>query len=196
MTLRQRLLKTIYPLYIALGRLTGHHRLLLRNPGARPAQSLYDLSVPLPDGRELELETLRGKKLLLVNTASDCIYTDQYQELQQLMAHFGDELVVVAFPSNDFKEQERGSDSAIQAFCQRNYGVTFPVAHKGSVRTGPQQQEVFRWLTDKKLNGWNSKAPTWNFSKYLVNEEGTLTHYFDPGITPAHPELIKALHHG
>lgn len=193
---RQRLLKALYPVYLFVNRLTGRHSTVLRNPGNRPAQDFYELEVPLGNGQRLPLANLRGRKLLLVNTASDCIYTDQYKELQQLMAHYGDGLQVIAFPSNDFREQERGNDAEISGFCQVNYGVTFPVAHKAPVLCGPEQQEVFRWLTDKSRNGWNSKAPSWNFAKYLVNEEGILTHYFDPAITPAHPELVKAIHHG
>jgi glutathione peroxidase len=197
MTFRQRLLKALYPLYLKVSGLLGrHHTIISNRERVRPAASLFDQQLQLANGTALQLQSLRGKKLLLVNTASDCIYTAQYQELQELMAHYGDGLVVIAFPSNDFKEQERGTDTDINSFCQLNYGVTFPVAHKAPVASGPDQQAIFRWLTDKKLNGWNSKAPSWNFSKYLVNEEGVLTHYFDPAITPHHPELIRAIHHG
>jgi glutathione peroxidase len=197
MTFRQRLLRSIYPLYLKAGRLLGRHSAIAANRGrVQPATSIYDQNVQLANGKVLPLESLRGRKLLLVNTASDCIYTAQYQELQELMAHYGDGLVVIAFPSNDFKDQEQGSDTEISNFCQLNYGVTFPVAHKAPVRCGEGQQEIFRWLTDKKLNGWNSKAPSWNFSKYLINEEGVLTHYFDPAISPRHHELIQAIHHG
>ncbi|GAB4093810.1 glutathione peroxidase [Flaviaesturariibacter terrae] len=196
LTARQRLLRALYPIYLWMMRLTGRHRTVLRNPGATPQHSLYDLEVPLATGGTLPLAQLRGRKLLLVNTASDCIYTDQYKELQQLMAHYGDGLQVIAFPSNDFKDQEKGSDADIAGFCSTNYGVTFPVAHKATVACIDGQQPVFRWLTDKKLNGWNSKSPSWNFSKYLVNEEGVLTHYFDPAISPSNHELIKAIHHG
>ncbi|RYZ24134.1 MAG: glutathione peroxidase [Chitinophagaceae bacterium] len=197
MTLRQRILKSLHPVAAALGRLAGRHSTVLRNSDkVLPAEPIYGQAVMLANGQALPLEHYRGRKLLLVNTASDCIYTAQYQELQELMAHYGEGLVVIAFPSNDFKEQERGSDSDISSFCQLNYGVTFPVAHKAPVLRGAGQQEVFRWLTDKSRNGWNAKAPSWNFSKYLLNEEGVLTHYFDPAITPKHPELLRALHHG
>src|SRR6476661_4272010 len=99
MTARQRLLKSLYPIYLGLNRLLGRHRTVLRNPGAQPAQNLYDFAVPLGTGGTLPLAELKGRKLLLVNTASDCIYTDQYKELQQLMAHYGDGLQVIAFPS-------------------------------------------------------------------------------------------------
>ncbi|RYY82547.1 MAG: glutathione peroxidase [Chitinophagaceae bacterium] len=196
MTLRQRILKTLYPAYISLNRLFGRHQVILRNPGTAPARSFYEHTLLLGNGAELRMEDFKGRKVLLVNTASDCIYTDQYKQLQELMAHYGNGLVVLAFPSNDFKEQERGGDKEILDFCAVNYGVSFPVAHKAQVVCGPAQQPVFRWLTDRKLNGWNSKAPSWNFSKYLVNEQGVLTHYFDPAITPAHHELVKALYHG
>ena len=196
LTARQRLMRLLHPVYLLLNRLLGRHRTVLRNPGARPLRSLYELEVLLGNGGILPLSEFRGRKLLLVNTASDCIYTDQYKELQQLMAQYGDGLVVIAFPSNDFKEQEKGSDADIAGFCQVNYGVTFPVAHKAPVTRIEGQQPVFRWLTDKTLNGWNTTQPSWNFSKYLVNEEGVLTHYFDPAISPANHELIQAIHHG
>ena len=122
---------------------------------------------------------------MLVNTASNCGYTAQYKELEELYEKYKNQLVIIGFPANDFKEQEKGSDEEIAQFCRVNYGISFPLSKKSVVIKSPEQNPVFRWLTDKSRNGWNDKPPTWNFSKYLVNEEGTLTHYFDPAIPPS-----------
>ncbi|RYY94157.1 MAG: glutathione peroxidase [Chitinophagaceae bacterium] len=197
MTIRQKLLRTIYPFFLRVSSLFGRHRRVLHNEaGATPAASLYDLSVPLATGETLPLARFRGRKLLLVNTASDCIYTSQYEELQALQAQFGDAIAIIAFPSNDFKEQEKGSDSAIAEFCRTAFGLSFPIAHKAPVRPGAGQQPVYRWLTDRAQNGWNSQPPSWNFSKYLVDEEGRLTHYFDPAVSPTGASLLDAVKGG
>jgi glutathione peroxidase len=153
-----------------------------------PKESFYDLSATLNDGALLNFGELRGKKVLIVNTASDCGFTNQYGELQQLHERYKDRLVVIGFPANDFKEQEKGSDEEIASFCKKNFGVTFPLAKKTAV-TGEQQNKVFRWLSDEKRNGWNNHEPGWNFSKYLVSESGVLLNCFDPGISP----LSKAI---
>jgi glutathione peroxidase len=159
----------------------------------KPMTSIYDLSITLNNGQTKPLADFKGKKLLLVNTASNCGYTDQYKDLQQLYEQYKDDLVVIGFPANDFKEQEKGSDEEIATFCQVNYGVTFPLAKKSTVIRSAAQNPIFRWLSDKQQNGWNEEQPTWNFSKYLVNEEGQLTHYFDPAISPTSKEVIDAI---
>jgi glutathione peroxidase len=100
---------------------------------------------------------------------------------------------VIAFPANDFHKQEKGSDEEINDFCKKNFGITFPIAVKGSVVRGNSQQQVFQWVTDKSKNGWNNKPPSWNFSKYLINEEGVLMNYFDPAVSPLSEEVLKAI---
>jgi glutathione peroxidase len=194
MTGRQRVLKIVYPLWIAFTKLLGKNTKILANgKNARPAQSIYELSVPLNNGNALPLQTYKGKKILLVNTASNCGYTNQYDDLQKLYQQFSDQLEIIAFPANDFREQEKGNDNDIAQFCKVNFGVTFPLASKSVVIKSANQNNVFNWLTHKAQNGWNEKAPTWNFSKYLINEQGTLTHYFDPSISPLSDEVIKAV---
>jgi len=158
----------------------------------RPLRSFYSLSAPLNNNTELNFDSLKGKKVLLVNTASDCGYTNQYDDLQKLFETTKDKLIVIGFPANDFKEQEKGNDEEIAQFCKINFGVTFPLAKKSSVK-GENQNEIFKWLSDKNKNGWNNKQPSWNFSKYLVNEQGLLTHYFDPAISPLSEEVKKAI---
>lgn len=194
MTGRQKILQIVYPFWIAFTRLLGRNTKIISNTkNVRPVQSIYELSVPLNNGNLLPLQTYKGKKLLLVNTASDCGYTNQYDELQKLYQQFNNQLEIIAFPANDFKEQEKGSDNDIARFCKLNFGVTFPLAKKSVVIKSGDQNNIFKWLTDKTKNGWNEKPPSWNFSKYLLNEQGTLTHYFDPSVSPLSNEVMKAV---
>ena len=194
MTIRQRVLKVFYPAFTWLGRITGRNNKVFTNESpASPPRSLYDLSIALNSGDSIPISIYKGKKLLLVNTASDCGYTDQYDDLQKLYEENIDKLVIIGFPANDFKEQEKGTDEDIEKFCRLNYGVTFPLAKKSSVIPGPGQNPIFQWLTDKNKNGWTSKKPSWNFSKYLINEEGVLVNYFDPSISPTGKEVTDAI---
>jgi glutathione peroxidase len=197
MTGRQRLLKIVYPLWIAFTKLMGRNTKVLTNAKhVRPVESIYALQVPLNNGNTLPLETYKGKKLLLVNTASNCGYTNQYEDLQKLYQQFNNQLEIIAFPANDFKEQEKGSDSDIAQFCKINFGVTFPLAKKTVVVKSNDQNNIFKWLTSKAKNGWNEKAPSWNFSKYLIDEQGMLTHYFDPSISPLSEKVKRAIGSG
>lgn len=185
MTYRQKVLKAAYPAIMWLNKLTGSKSKKMENAQVKtPVTSFYDLKTKLSNGSELSFSSLKGKKVLLVNTASDCGYTNQYDDLQKLYNDHSNELVVIAFPANDFKEQEKGTDAEIAAFCKKNYGIGFPLAQKSVVIQSAEQHPVFQWLTDSTKNGWCNQYPTWNFSKYLVNEEGVLTNYFDPGVSP------------
>lgn len=194
MTIRQKILKFIYPLFTRIRNLSGHKKILSNAHQKTPLQSFYALSADLTNGKTISFESLRGKKVLIVNTASDCGYTAQYEELQKLYRHSREDLEIIAFPANDFKEQEPGSDEEIEQFCKRNYGVGFPIARKSIVVRSEAQHKVFQWLTDPHLNGWNHKAPRWNFTKYLVNEEGVLTHCFDPSVSPVGEDMLAAVH--
>lgn len=194
MTIRQRVLKAVYPAFTWFGRITGKRSKVFTNESPKPPpQSVYDLSIALNNGDSLSLSSYKGKKILFVNTASDCGYTDQYDDLQKLYEENKNNLVIIGFPANDFKEQEKGTDEDIAQFCRLNYGVTFPLAKKSTVIAGTDQNPIFQWLTDKHKNGWTSKKPSWNFSKYLVNEEGILTNYFDPSISPTGKEVTDAI---
>jgi glutathione peroxidase len=113
--------------------------------------------------------------------------------LEELYKKFTGKLVVLGFPANDFKQQETGSDKDIASFCKMNYGVSFPLMKKSQVIKGPDQNAVFNWLSDAGKNGWNNQAPLWNFSKYLVDEQGVLTHYFDPSVSPLSVEMLAAI---
>jgi glutathione peroxidase len=194
MTIRQKFLKAIYPLFTGYQKLFNKDtRILTNEQNIRPVKSFYDLSVKLNNGRQLQFGELKGKKVLLVNTASDCGFTAQYDDLEKLYEKDNDKLAIIGFPANDFKRQEKGTDEEIAQFCKQNFNVTFPLATKNSVIKGADQQEVFQWLTDKSKNGWNSKQPSWNFSKYLVNEQGVLMNYFDPAISPLSDEIKTAI---
>ena len=193
MTLRQKILKAVYPLFAMVSRNRGQNKGAVSNASTKPVLSFYQLKSVLNDNTELNFNTMRGKKVLLVNTASDCGFTPQYEELQKLYEQYRGKLVVVGFPANDFKEQEKGTDEEIASFCKINFGVTFPLVKKTTVIKGSGQHSVFQWLTDSSQNGWNNKAPAWNFSKYLVNEEGTLVNYFGPAVSPLSDEVISAV---
>jgi len=191
--MRQRLLKAIYPVTMWVSRLKKKKLVAVNDPSVTPPQSIYDISIQLNTGKTVLLQQYAGKKLLLVNTASDCGYTAQYAELQRLYEMFSDELVIIGFPANDFNEQEKGSDAQIAQFCQVNYGVTFPLAKKCVAVKRADQHPVFKWLSHKEQNGWNDLPPSWNFSKYLVNENGVLTHYFEPAVSPLSNVVMQAL---
>ena len=193
MTYRQKVLKAVYPLWMWWGKIRGKNSAELSNQQKQPAISFYSLSGTLNNNEDLNFETLRGKKVLLVNTASDCGYTDQYKDLEKLYEQNKEKLVVIGFPANDFKEQEKGSDEEIARFCKANYGISFPLMKKSSVIRSAQQNPVFQWLTDSTKNGWNNKQPSWNFSKYLVNEEGLLTNYFGPSVSPLSKDVLNAI---
>jgi glutathione peroxidase len=192
MTIRQRVLKIIYPLVMWWMRRRGKNISVLSEKISPPV-SFYSLEAEMNNGQKVDFEKFRGKKVLLVNTASDCGYTNQYDDLQKLFLDYKDDLVVLGFPSNDYKEQEKGSDAEIAEFCRVNFGITFPLMKKSVVKRSEQQNVVYQWLTDPQKNGWNKKAPSWNFSKYLVNEKGELTNYFGPTVLPFNKEILKAI---
>lgn len=190
---KQKALRTFYPVIRKLGKKGDYGTILKNQDSSMPQTSFYNLSIELNSGDTLNFSELKGKKVLLVNTASDCGYTGQYAELQELHEQYGDQLHIIGFPANDFAGQEKGSDEEIAQFCQVNYGVTFPLAQKGSVVKSSDQQPVYKWLTDKGLNAWNDRAPDWNFSKYVIDENGKLTHYFGPSISPLEDTLLESL---
>ncbi len=193
-SIKQSILKKLYPFIRKAAKNTRNGVVITNNQNIAPTTSLYDLEVVLSGGSILDMVDLKGKKILLVNTASDCGYTGQYEELQALHETAGDKVAIIAFPANDFGMQERKDDASIQAFCKTSYGVTFPIAKKGIVRKKAEQQPIYRWLTDKSQNGWNNHAPDWNFGKYLINEEGLLTHYFGPSISPVENDVLLTVH--
>ncbi|MDJ0645583.1 MAG: glutathione peroxidase, partial [Flavobacteriaceae bacterium] len=143
-------------------------------------QSLHNFKVEALDGSEFDLASLKGKKVMVVNTASKCGLTPQYEQLQALYEEYKDDnFVIVGFPANNFLWQEPGSNKEIAAFCQKNYGVTFPMMAKISVKGG-DKHPVYQFLTEKSKNGFQDSKVKWNFQKYLVNENGEIEKIIAP----------------
>jgi glutathione peroxidase len=154
--------------------------------------SFFSFTVNSLDGQPVPLEQFRGKKIIVLNTASECGYTPQYADWEKFYSENKDSVVVLGFPCNDFGGQEPGSVEEIKSFCQKNYGVTFPMFEKVAVK-GAAKSPVYQWLTDPAQNGWNSQEPSWNFCKYVLDENGTLTHFFASKIKPSSEEFLKAM---
>ena len=193
MTTKQKILKAVYPMLMWFTKKAGVNSTSLSNATAEPVVPFYGLPATLINGSPLNLADYKGKKILLVNTASDCGYTGQYDALEKLYQLHKDKLVIIGFPANDFKEQETASDETIASFCKLNFGVTFPLIKKSIVIKANGQNELFEWLSNKNKNGWNDQAPTWNFCKYLVNENGKLTHFFASAVEPFSAAVLKAI---
>ncbi|MBL0046741.1 MAG: glutathione peroxidase [Bacteroidetes bacterium] len=154
--------------------------------------SVYDFTLISIDGKDLSLAQFKGKKMLLVNTASECGNTPQYAELEELHKKYADKVEVLGFPANNFGGQEPGSNQDIQSFCTKNYGVTFTMFEKISVK-GSEMAPLYKWLSTKELNGWNDTQPDWNFAKYLINEKGELIKFFPASLSPMSDEILKCL---
>jgi glutathione peroxidase len=153
--------------------------------------SFYDFKMKSIEGNLIDFSTFKGKKVLLVNTASQCGFTYQYAELQELHLKYPD-LVILGFPANNFMGQEPGSNETIKAFCEKNYGVTFQMMEKISVK-GDDMSPLYKWLSTKELNGWNDESPSWNFCKYLVDEQGKLLKYFSSRVKPMSKEMVELI---
>lgn len=193
MTIRQKFLQLVYPVWMIIAKLKGGEKTVKLNENkVEPLQSIYNLNAVQNDRMLFPFSSLKNKKILIVNTASNCGFTNQYADLEKLYQLHKNELIIIAFPANDFKEEEKGTDDEIANFCKINFGISFPIMQKTVVVKKANQHEVYKWLTDPNKNGWNKQAPVWNFSKYLINENGVLTHYFGPSISPLSKELLDA----
>lgn len=156
-------------------------------------QSLYDFKVKsLVGDQVVDLSKYKGKRVVILNVASKCGYTKQYADWEKFYKDHGNDVVVLGFPSNNFGGQEPGTSEEIATFCSSTYGVTFPMFEKVEV-TGDNKAPLYKWLSNKDLNGWNDKEPTWNFCKYVINEKGELTNFFASKILPTDPEFLKAV---
>ena len=156
------------------------------------SDSFFELSANSLAGEPVSLEQYRGKKIIVLNVASKCGYTPQYADWEKFYTENKEQVVVLGFPCNDFLGQEPGSAEEIAEFCQKNYGVSFPLFEKVQVK-GDNKSPVYQWLTDPARNGWNSQEPSWNFCKYLINEKGELTHFFASKVKPDTAEFLAAL---
>lgn len=156
------------------------------------ASSIHQFKVAALDGGTIDFASFKGKKILVVNTASKCGYTPQYKDLEALYEKYKDKLVIVGFPANNFAWQEPGSNAEIKEFCEKNYGVTFPMAAKISVK-GKNMAPIYHWLTHKEENGVMDATISWNFNKFLLDENGKLMEHFSSNVKPMSEEIVSKL---
>lgn len=154
--------------------------------------SIHELSFTNMEGQTISFNEFKGKKILIVNTASACGYTPQYEQLEELYQTYKDKLVVIGFPCNDFGGQEAGSNEEIQSFCKKNYGVTFPLSEKINILSEPVSP-IYEWLTLKEKNGVLDATVKWNFNKFLLDEEGHLLGYFESKVLPTDKAIVQHL---
>lgn len=185
--------------FLALGLLflTGCQGQTLKNKTMETAeknkvmktQNIYQFKVKDIEGNEFDFASLKGKKIMVVNTASECGLTPQYEQLQKVYSEYKDKnFVIVGFPANNFGAQEPGSNKEIKAFCTKNYGVTFPMMEKISVK-GTDMHPLYHFLTEKSKNGLEDNQVEWNFQKYLINEKGELDNVISPRVLPNDKEI-------
>lgn len=155
-------------------------------------KNIYKFKVESLEGGMIDFSSFKGKKILVVNTASECGYTPQYKELETLYEQYKDKLVIVGFPANNFGGQEPGTNTEIKAFCEKNYGVTFPMAAKVSVK-GDDTAPIYQWLTHKDQNGVLDAEIKWNFNKFLLDENGKMIAYFPSKVKPLAEEITSKL---
>ena len=156
------------------------------------AASIHSFTVKALDGSNINFADYKGKKILIVNTASECGYTAQYKGLQELFEKYKTNLVIVGFPANNFGGQEPGSNTEIKTFCEKNYGVSFQMAEKISVK-GNDTAPIYKWLTNKSENGVLDAEIKWNFNKFLLDENGHIIAKFDSGTEPMSEEIVGKL---
>jgi len=149
--------------------------------------SFHSFSMNAIDGKSINFEKYKGKKVLIVNVASQCGYTPQYEDLQMLHQQFGDKVEILGFPANNFGSQEPGTNEDIEQFCQKNYGVTFQMFEKISV-VGKDQNELYKWLEEQ-----SGKVPNWNFCKYLLDEKGNLIGFYPSAVNPLEEAITSKL---
>jgi glutathione peroxidase len=165
---------------------------IIHQAPTQAVKTIYDFKVAGLSGDTIDFAAFKGKKILIVNTASKCGYTKQYKELQELYLKYKDRLVIVGFPENNFMYQEPGTNAEIKEFCTKNYGVTFPMAAKIDVK-GKDIAPIYKWLTNKSENGVMDATITWNFNKFLLDEKGNLITKFDSKVTPMSDEITSKL---
>ncbi len=150
--------------------------------------SIHQFKVKSIDGKTIDFADYKGKKLMIVNVASECGFTNQYAQLQELHEKYGDKIEIIGFPSNDFGGQEPKSEAEILDFCRKDYNVTFPLTEKVKIK-GRNKHEVYDWLTKSSQNGKMDSKVGWNFQKYLINEDGEL----DAMLSPANPPICEVV---
>ncbi len=156
------------------------------------SKNLYDYSFTTLEGKTVHLSDYKGKKILIVNTASECGYTPQYQQLEEVYEKYKDKLVIIGFPTNDFGGQEPGTNAEIKTFCSTKFKVSFPMSQKITVK-GDKMDPIYHWLTNKALNTIETTEVKWNFNKYLIDEHGKYLAYFPSSVKPDDPKILNLL---
>ncbi len=183
MSIVSKIITAAYPLQMKISKLTGLGiRIIENKENVIAPESFYKLNAMLNNGDNVSFEKYRNKKVLIVNLASQCGFTPQYEELEKLYKK-NKNLEILGFPANNFGSQEPGTDEEISQFCKSNFGVTFPIFKKDDVK-GSAKQTVYNWLTQKSENGWNELEPQWNFYKYFIDEKGSLKKVFSSSVSP------------
>jgi len=158
---------------------------------AQNDKTIYQFKVEDINGETFDLNSLKGKKVMIVNTASKCGFTPQYAELQRIYEQYKDQdFVIIGFPSNDFGNQEPGSNEEISEFCQQNYGVEFPMMAKIKVK-GEEKHPLYQFLTEQSQNGFKDSEVKWNFQKYLIDKNGRLVAVKGSSVLPSDPEIVN-----
>ncbi len=161
--------------------------------GYTQTKTLYDFTATTIDGKTFDFSTLKGKKVLIVNTASECALTPQFKKLQELYVEYGgDDFEIIGFPCNDFGGQEPAGDSIIYEFCAEKYGVTFPMMSKISIK-GENEHPIYKWLTSSTENGTLDAKVTWNFQKFLIDQNGMVVDFVSPIQGPKNKRIIEWL---
>jgi glutathione peroxidase len=156
------------------------------------AQSIHSFKVKGIDGKQIDFASFKGKMILVVNTASKCGYTPQYESLEKVYKQYKNKLVIIGFPCNQFGGQEPGSNEEIVSFCTKNYGVTFPLADKIDVK-GASIAPIYQWLTQKSKNGVVDANISWNFNKFLLDENGKMIAYYPSNVKPDSEDILSRL---
>lgn len=154
--------------------------------------NIYEININALDGSPIDLSTYQGKYMMFVNVASECGFTNQYEGLQKLYDTYKDDLIVIGVPCNQFGQQEPGTSSQIESFCKKNYGVTFLMTEKINVK-GKDKHPLYKWLTEKNLNGKTSTSVKWNFQKYIIGRDGEFIDYFYSMTKPMSSKITKLI---
>ena len=191
-TLNRVLIVAFSLAFLSLYSMPNGSNIVSDNPTKKSTSTIFNYKLKNIYGDVITLDKFKGKKILIVNVASHCGYTSQYNDLQKLQDRFKDKLQVIAFPCNDFGFQEPGTSKQIAEFCEVNYNIKFPIMEKINIRRSPTHP-LYEWLSNSELNGWNDSKPKWNFYKYLIDENGNLINLFNSGISPLSSHITESI---
>jgi len=193
--MKKIVIKVFSPIFISILAIFSFIGTAFKKPNIMTAiteKSIYDFKLKTIDGEELNFSKFKGKKILIINCASQCGFTPQYKNLQALHEKYGNKVVLIGFPANNFGGQEPGNSTEIKTFCTKNYGVTFQMMEKISVK-GSDVNALYKYLSTKELNGTCNEAPNWNFCKYLIDENGKIVKFFSSNVDPLSKNITDLL---